>query len=121
MIVIDAVARLLPGVIDPASLDEESHTSGLLEGPQYTRPPEFENRKVPAVLVSGDHASIAKWRPAEAVPRTAQRRPELPGRAHLAPPEPAPLPPPAAQAPDRDPEPLADDPPGGGPSPLPPR
>ena len=70
MVVIDAVARLLPGVIEPASLRDESHTSGLLEGPQYTRPPEFEGRKVPAVLLSGDHASIAKWRRAEAIRRT---------------------------------------------------
>ncbi len=102
MVVIDAVARLLPGVIDAASLDEESHTSGLLEGPQYTRPPEFENRKVPAVLVSGDHASIAKWRRAEAIRRTAERRPELLERADLTPAERARLPRPAAKAPVRD-------------------
>ncbi len=99
MVVIDAVARLLPGVIDAASLEEESHTTGLLEGPQYTRPPEFEGRRVPAVLVSGDHASIAKWRRAEAVRRTAERRPDLIDAAALTPAERARLPRPAAKAP----------------------
>jgi tRNA (guanine37-N1)-methyltransferase len=99
MVLIDAVARLLPGVIDPASLREESHTSGLLEGPQYTRPPEYEGRKVPAVLVSGDHASIAKWRRAEAIRRTAERRPDLLERADLTPAERARLPRPPAKAP----------------------
>ena len=99
MVVIDAVARLLPGVIDAASLNEESHTTGLLEGPQYTRPPEFEGRKVPAVLVSGDHASIAKWRRAEAVRRTVERRPDLIDGAALTPAERARLPRPAAKAP----------------------
>ncbi len=102
MVVIDAVARLLPGVLDAASLDEESHTRGLLEGPQYTRPPEFEGRKVPAVLVSGDHASIAKWRRAEAIRRTAERRPDLIDGAELTPAERARLPRPAAKAPVRD-------------------
>ena len=104
MVVIDAIARLLPGVIDAASLQEESHTGGLLEGPQYTRPPEFEGRKVPAVLVSGDHASIAKWRRAEAIRRTAERRPELLDRADLTPPERARLPRPATRVPVRDAE-----------------
>jgi tRNA (guanine37-N1)-methyltransferase len=102
MVLIDAVARLLPGVIDAASLREESHTSGLLEGPQYTRPPEYEGRKVPAVLVSGDHASIAKWRRAEAIRRTAERRPDLLERADLTPAERARLPRPAAKAPVAD-------------------
>ena len=102
MVVIDAVARLLPGVIDAASLDEESHTRGLLEGPQYTRPLEFEGRRVPAVLVSGDHASIAKWRRAEAIRRTAERRPDLLERAELTPAERARLPRPVAKAPVRD-------------------
>ena len=102
MVVIDAVARLLPGVIDAASLEEESHTSGLLEGPQYTRPSEFEGRRVPAVLVSGDHTSIAKWRRAEAIRRTAERRPDLIERAELTPAERARLPRPAAKAAVRD-------------------
>ncbi len=102
MVVIDAVARLLPGVIDEASLREESHTAGLLEGPQYTRPPEFEGRKVPAVLLSGDHASIEKWRRAEAIRRTVERRPELIDAAELTPAERARLPRPAAKAAVRD-------------------
>jgi tRNA (guanine37-N1)-methyltransferase len=102
MVVIDAVARLLPGVIDEASLREESHTAGLLEGPQYTRPPEFEGRKVPAVLLSGDHASIAKWQRAEAIRRTVERRPELIDAAELTPAERARLPRPAAKAAVRD-------------------
>ena len=102
MVVVDAVARLLPGVIDAASLRDESHDAGLLEGPQYTRPPEFEGRKVPAVLLSGDHASIAKWRRAEAIRRTLERRPELIEHADLAPAERARLPRPAAKAPVRD-------------------
>jgi tRNA (guanine37-N1)-methyltransferase len=92
MIVIDAVTRLIPGVIDAASLDHESHTEGLLEGPQYTRPPEWEGRKVPAVLTSGDHAAVAKWRRAEAVRRTAERRPDLVDAAKLTPAERARLP-----------------------------
>ena len=92
MVVIDAVARLVPGVIDAASLADESHTEGLLEGPQYTRPPEFEGRKVPAVLLSGDHASVAKWRRAESIRRTAERRPDLLAAARLTPAERARLP-----------------------------
>jgi tRNA (guanine37-N1)-methyltransferase len=102
MVVVDAVARLLPGVIDATSLDLESHTGGLLEGPQYTRPPEFENRRVPAVLVSGDHASIASWRRAESIRRTAERRPDLLDGAELTPAERARLPRPAAKAPVSD-------------------
>jgi len=92
MIVIDAVTRLVPGVIDEASLEHESHTEGLLEGPQYTRPPEFEGRKVPAVLTSGDHAAVQKWRRAESIRRTSERRPELLDAAKLTPPERARLP-----------------------------
>ena len=92
MVVIDAVARLVPGVIDAASLAHESHTEGLLEGPQYTRPPDFEGRHVPAVLVSGDHGAIAKWRRAESIRRTADRRPDLLDRAKLTPAERARLP-----------------------------
>jgi tRNA (guanine37-N1)-methyltransferase len=92
MIVVDAVARLIPGVIDAASLEHESHTDGLLEGPQYTRPPEFEGRRIPAVLASGDHVAIAKWRRAEAIRRTAERRPDLLEAAKLTPAERARLP-----------------------------
>ena len=83
MVVIDAVTRLLPGVIDAASLEHESHTDGLLEGPQYTRPPEWEGRRVPAVLTSGDHGAVAKWRRGEALKRTAERRPDLVADAKL--------------------------------------
>lgn len=92
MVIIDAVTRLVPGVIEAASLEHESHSDGLLEGPQYTRPPEFEGRRVPAVLLSGDHATIAKWRRAEGIRRTAERRPELLDRAALTPAERARLP-----------------------------
>jgi tRNA (guanine37-N1)-methyltransferase len=92
MVVIDAVTRLVPGVIDAASLDQESHSDGLLEGAQYTRPPEFEGRRVPAVLTSGDHAVITKWRRTEAIKRTAARRPDLLDEAKLTPAERARLP-----------------------------
>jgi tRNA (guanine37-N1)-methyltransferase len=87
MVVIDAVTRLVPDVIDAESLAHESHTEGLLEGPQYTRPPEFEGRHVPAVLVSGDHGAIAKWRRTESIRRTAERRPDLLQTAKLTPAE----------------------------------
>lgn len=92
MVVIDAVTRLVPDVIDAESLAHESHTDGLLEGPQYTRPPEFEGRKVPPVLVSGDHGAIAKWRRTESIRRTAERRPDLLVGAKLTPAERARLP-----------------------------
>ncbi len=78
MVVIDAVARLLPGVLGGAgSTSEESHGDGLLEYPQYTRPPEFRGHPVPDVLLSGNHAEIARWRRREALQRTAARRPDL--------------------------------------------
>jgi tRNA (guanine37-N1)-methyltransferase len=79
MVVIDAVSRLVPGVIEAASLEHESHTSGLLEYPQYTRPAEFSGLRVPDVLLSGDHKAIAKWREAESRKRTRERRPDLEG------------------------------------------
>ncbi|RMF85793.1 MAG: tRNA (guanosine(37)-N1)-methyltransferase TrmD [Nitrospirae bacterium] len=76
--VIDAVARLLPGVLgDDASSQEESFSEGLLEYPQYTRPREFEGREVPEVLLSGHHAEIARWRRRASLRRTLERRPEL--------------------------------------------
>jgi tRNA (guanine37-N1)-methyltransferase len=76
--VIDAVARLVPGVLGNAeSAVRESFSAGLLEGPQYTRPPEFRGRKVPEVLLSGDHARIAQWRREQAEERTRLRRPDL--------------------------------------------
>ncbi len=77
LVVIDAVIRLLPGAIDAASIDEESFTHGLLEYPQYTRPPTFEGVDVPAVLVSGDHGAVRRWRLKESLRRTVERRPEL--------------------------------------------
>jgi tRNA (guanine37-N1)-methyltransferase len=97
MVIVDAVARLVPGVIDAESLEHESHTEGLLEGPQYTRPPEFEGRKVPSVLTSGDHGAVAKWRRTESIKRTAERRPDLLGAAKLSAAERARLPRPAAK------------------------
>jgi tRNA (guanine37-N1)-methyltransferase len=79
MVVIEAVARLLPGVVgNPESLAEESFGHGnLLEYPHYTRPEEFRGMRVPEVLLSGDHGKIRAWREAEALRRTARRRPEL--------------------------------------------
>jgi tRNA (guanine37-N1)-methyltransferase len=97
MVVIDAVTRLVPDVIEAESLTHESHTDGLLEGPHYTRPVEHEGRRVPAVLLSGDHAAIARWRRAEAVRRTVERRPDLIERAGLTPAERARLPRPPAR------------------------
>ena len=76
--IIDIMARLVPGVLGNAeSALSESFTEGLLEGPQYTRPPEFRGRKVPEVLLSGDHAKIAAWRRGQALQRTRARRPDL--------------------------------------------
>ena len=78
MVVADAVIRLLPGVLgDDASSSEESHSEGLLEYPQYTRPEEFRSMRVPEVLLSGDHGKIADWRRAEAERLTRERRPDL--------------------------------------------
>jgi tRNA (guanine37-N1)-methyltransferase len=78
MVVIDAVTRLLPGVLgDDDSSRDESFSQGLLEYPQYTRPAEFRGMKVPDVLVSGNHAEIEKWRREQAKARTQQRRPDL--------------------------------------------
>jgi tRNA (guanine37-N1)-methyltransferase len=78
MVVVDAVTRLLPGVLgDDESAQEESFSHGLLEYPQYTRPAEFRGMKVPEVLLSGNHAEIARWRGEQARLRTSQRRPDL--------------------------------------------
>jgi len=82
--VVDAVSRLLPGVLgDDASSAEESFTDGLLEYPQYTRPREFEGHPVPEVLLSGHHARIIHWQRREALRRTLRRRPELLAMAAL--------------------------------------
>lgn len=78
VVLVDAVVRLLPGVLgDEQSAAEDSFASGLLEGPQYTRPAEFRGWKIPDVLLSGNHAEIAKWRQEEAKKRTKQNRPDL--------------------------------------------
>ena len=78
LVVIDAVARLLPEVLgEPASAEEDSFVEGLLDCPHYTRPAAFEGREVPAVLRSGDHAAIERWRRQQALGRTWQRRPDL--------------------------------------------
>jgi tRNA (guanine37-N1)-methyltransferase len=81
MAVVDACSRLLPGVLgNAASTVEESHspeTGGLLEYPHYTRPPEFRGAQVPAVLVGGNHAEIARWRRDQSIARTRERRPDL--------------------------------------------
>ena len=78
LVVLEAVVRLLPGVVGNAeSLVDESHVAGLLEGPAYTKPPSWRGLDVPEVLTSGHHGAIARWRRAEALRRTAQRRPDL--------------------------------------------
>jgi len=84
LVVIDGVARLLPGALgDERSSVEESFAEGLLEGPQYTRPEVFEGLAVPPVLLSGDHAAIRRWRLKQALGRTWQRRPDLLARVRL--------------------------------------
>lgn len=86
MVVVDAVARLLPGVLgSEASPLDNSHTTGLLEYPQYTRPDVYRGWAVPEVLLSGDHAQIARWRRQQAILRTLKRRPELLDKANLSP------------------------------------
>jgi tRNA (guanine37-N1)-methyltransferase len=77
LVVIDAILRLLPGAIDEASTAEESFSAGLLEYPQYTRPPTFRGMDVPAILTSGDHGAVARWRDEQARVRTRARRPDL--------------------------------------------
>ncbi len=78
MVVIDAITRLLPGVLgDDTSSTEESFSEGTLEYPQYTRPAEYRGLKVPEVLLSGHHAEIERWRSEQAEERTRKRRPEL--------------------------------------------
>lgn len=82
----DAVTRLLPGVLGgEGAADEESFQTGLLEYPQYTRPRVFEGHEVPEILLSGDHAAIARWRRQEALKRTARQRPDLLDKAALNP------------------------------------
>jgi tRNA (guanine37-N1)-methyltransferase len=78
LVIVEAVARLLPGVLgNPESLVEESHADGLLEYPVYTKPSAWRDREVPPILLSGDHGRIARWRREQALRRTAARRPDL--------------------------------------------
>jgi tRNA (guanine37-N1)-methyltransferase len=77
LVLIDAVVRLVPGVIAPASHEDDSFASGLLEYPQYTRPETFRDLPVPPVLLSGHHGEVERWRRREALRRTRERRPDL--------------------------------------------
>ena len=78
MVVIDAVSRLIPGVVGTAgSTEDDSHTSGLLQFPQYTRPATFREWSTPQILLSGDHAKVAQWRRRQSLARTRSRRPDL--------------------------------------------
>ena len=78
LLVIDAVSRLVPGVVgDQESVEQDSFAQGILDHPHYTRPAEFAGRRVPDVLLSGHHAEVRKWRTAEALRRTQERRPDL--------------------------------------------
>ena len=84
LVIVEAVARLLPGFLgNPDSLAEESHAGGLLEYPVYTRPPTWRGLEVPGVLLSGDHGAVARWRRDESLRRTAARRPDLLAGADL--------------------------------------
>jgi tRNA (guanine37-N1)-methyltransferase len=84
LILIDAISRFIPGVLgDPDGASDDSHASGLLEYPHYTRPPEFRGWDVPEVLLSGDHAKINQWRREQSLRRTFERRPDLLEKAEL--------------------------------------
>ena len=84
MVLIDCVSRMIEGVLDSSeTASVESHYNGLLEYPQYTRPPEFLGREVPEILLSGHHANIEKWRREQSILRTAKKRPELIEKAEL--------------------------------------
>jgi tRNA (guanine37-N1)-methyltransferase len=83
MALTDAVVRLLPGVLPEQSVEDESFAAGLLEYPQYTRPPEFRGMVVPEVLLSGNHKLISDWRREQSLLRTLHRRPELLATADL--------------------------------------
>src|SRR5215207_5804569 len=84
LMIIDAISRLLPGVLgDPTGAEDDSHSMGLLEYPHYTRPPEFRGWKVPEILLSGDHAKIEKWRREQALQRTFHKRPDMIEKAEL--------------------------------------
>jgi len=84
LLLIDAISRLIPGVLgDPTGAEDDSHSMGLLEYPHYTRPPEFRGWKVPEVLLSGDHAKIERWRREEALQRTFIKRPDMIEKADM--------------------------------------
>jgi tRNA (guanine37-N1)-methyltransferase len=84
LIIVDAVTRLLPGVLgDPQAAVDDSHATGILEYPHYTRPPEFRGWGIPDVLLSGNHAEIDRWRRHEALRRTLEQRPDLLIKADL--------------------------------------
>ena len=84
LVVVDAVSRLVPGVVgDQGSVEADSFSRGLLDCPHYTRPVEFDGQRVPDVLLSGHHAEVRKWRKREALRRTRERRPELMAAADL--------------------------------------
>jgi len=83
LVLIDAVGRLVPGVIEADSHESDSFADGLLEGPHYTRPERFRDASVPPVLLSGHHAEVARWRRVEALRRTLARRPDLLASAPL--------------------------------------
>ena len=84
MILIDAISRLIPGVLgDPSGAEDDSHSMGLLEYPHYTKPPEFRGWKVPEVLQSGNHARIEQWRREQALLRTFNKRPDMLEKAKL--------------------------------------
>jgi tRNA (guanine37-N1)-methyltransferase len=84
LMIIDAVSRLIPGVLgDPTGAEDDSHSMGLLEYPHYTRPPEFRGWQVPEILLSGDHGKIEKWRREQALTRTFNKRPDMLESAEL--------------------------------------
>jgi tRNA (guanine37-N1)-methyltransferase len=84
LMIIDAVSRLIPGVLgDPTGAEDDSHSMGLLEYPHYTKPPEFRDWKIPDVLASGNHARIEKWRREQSLLRTFNKRPDMLERTDL--------------------------------------
>jgi len=84
LMIIDAISRLIPGVLgDPTGAEDDSHSMGLLEYPHYTKPPEFRGWKVPDILASGNHAKIEQWRREQALTRTFNKRPDMLEKAEL--------------------------------------
>jgi tRNA (guanine37-N1)-methyltransferase len=84
LLIIDAISRLIPGVLgDPTGAEDDSHSMGLLEYPHYTKPPEFRGWRVPDVLLSGNHARIERWRREQALQRTLDKRPDMIEKAEL--------------------------------------